>query len=252
MTDPTLSHVKILQRRENLRVRVTNALRAAVISGEMRPGELYSAPTLGARFGVSPTPVREAMLDLVREGLVVSLPNKGFRVTEVSDKDLEDMTRLRLLLEPPVVRQVATVIPLADLPALRALAEKIVTAAAAGNLIEYVDADRVFHLTLLGYSNNQRLLDIVSSLRAQTRLLGLRPLVESGQIIESAREHHEILDAIEAGASSKAEQVMRTHIGHVLDLWAANPEPVAPSQSPVPVDVPVARNGPVIHNSGIF
>src|SRR5439155_3131698 len=90
----------------SIRERVGRALRAAIVSGEMEPGTVYSAPSLGARFGVSATPVREAMIDLVREGLVEIVPNKGFRVTAIDEADLDQITELRLLIEPPVVRQV--------------------------------------------------------------------------------------------------------------------------------------------------
>lgn len=215
-----LPSVRRLAQRENLRDSVANALRAAVISGELKPGEVYSAPMLGARFGVSATPVREAMLDLVREGLVISLRNKGFRVTEMSDDDLDDLASLRLLIEPPTIRDVVPAIPPADLPRLRALAQDIVVAAEAGDLIAYIEADRVFHVTLLAYSGNQKLVDVVSDLRSQTRLLGLTPLVESGRLVQSAAEHHDLMDLVEAGDAEGAEQLMRRHIGHVRGLWA--------------------------------
>lgn len=215
-----LPSVRPLAQRENLRDSVANALRAAVISGELKPGEVYSAPMLGARFGVSATPVREAMLDLVREGLVISLRNKGFRVTEVSDADLDEVAAVRQLIEPPTIRDVVATIPAADYPRLRRLAEDIVVAAEAGDLIAYIEADRVFHVTLLAYSGNQKLVDVVSDLRSQTRLLGLTPLVESGRLVPSATEHHELLDLVEAGDGKGAEQLMRRHIGHVRGLWA--------------------------------
>ena len=218
-TEPMPS-VRRLAQRENLRDSVANALRAAVISGELKPGEVYSAPTLGARFGVSATPVREAMLDLVREGLVISLRNKGFRVTEVSDEDLDNVAAVRQLIEPPTIRDVVPVIPAADYPRLRRLAEDIVVAAQADDLIAYIEADRVFHVTLLAYSGNQKLVDVVSDLRSQTRLLGLTPLVESGRLLPSATEHHELMDLVEAGDGEGAEQLMRRHIGHVRGLWA--------------------------------
>ena len=216
-----LPSVRRLAQRENLRDSVANALRAAVISGELVPGEVYSAPMLSARFGVSATPVREAMLDLVREGLVISLRNKGFRVTEMSDDDLDNLAALRQLIEPPTIRDVVPAIPASDLPRLRALAQDIVVAAEAGDLIAYIEADRVFHVTLLAYSGNQKLVDVVSDLRSQTRLLGLTPLVESGRLAQSAAEHHELMDLVEAGDGEGAEQLMRRHIGHVRGLWAA-------------------------------
>jgi DNA-binding GntR family transcriptional regulator len=212
--------LRALGRRETLRERVRDALRAAVISGELEPGAVYSAPALGTRFGVSPTPVREAMLDLAKEGLVVAQPNKGFRITEVSEQDLDDIAAVRLLIEPPTVRDCTALIPEADLPHLRDLAQAIVDAVDRGDLVGYIRADHVFHLALLGYSGNRHLVEVVSGLRSRTRLLGLAPLLHSGRLGRSAAEHHELMDLVEARDATGAEELMRRHIGHVRGLWA--------------------------------
>jgi DNA-binding GntR family transcriptional regulator len=204
----------------SLRERIGRALRAAIISGEMQPGVVYSAPSLGARFGVSATPVREAMLDLVREDLVEIVPNKGFRVTEISEADLDQITQIRLLIEPPAVRQVTPIIPEEHFAELRQLAQNIVTSAHAGDLIEYTEADHIFHLRLISYANNPRMTNLVSDLRAQTRLFGLATLRESGQLIEVALEHDAIFDAIESRDQDAVESVMRAHISQVRGRWA--------------------------------
>ena len=224
MNVPSTPNLQALGQRETLRERVRDALRAAIISGELEPGVVYSAPTLGARFGVSPTPVREAMLDLAKEGLVVAQPNKGFRITEVSEQDLDNLAAVRLLIEPPTVRDCVPVIPEEDFPALRELAQAIVDAVERDDLVGYVRADHVFHLTLLGYSNNRHLVDVVSDLRTQTRLLGLSPLLQSGRLGHSAAEHHELMDLVEARDGAAAEELMRRHIGHVRGLWASGAE----------------------------
>lgn len=65
--------------RTSVRGQVLDALRAALVSGDLAPGEVYSGPALGERFGVSATPVREAMQQLAREGAVEVVPNRGFR-----------------------------------------------------------------------------------------------------------------------------------------------------------------------------
>lgn len=202
-----------------VRDRVRNVLRAAVISGELAPGELYPAPTLGARLGVSSTPVREAMFDLVTEGLVVVQPNKGFRVTEMSAADLDDIAAVRMLVEPPATGDVVPLVPVSCFPELRTLAEPIVAAASSADLVSYVEVDRVFHLRVLGYSGNAHLLDVVARLRAQTRLGGLRRLSEQGKLVDSAAEHHELLDLIEAGDAAGAESLMRRHIGQIRAEW---------------------------------
>ncbi|KAB8169877.1 FCD domain-containing protein [Streptomyces sp. 3MP-14] len=209
-----------LNKRERLREMVADALRAAVISGEMRPGAVYSAPTLSQMFGISATPVREAMLDLVREGMVEALPNKGYRVRIVPEEELDEVTHVRLLLEPPTVRDVVPLVPEADFPRLRELADAIVTAVREDDLVAYIHADRVFHLALLDYAGNSQLTTIVAELRLRTRLLGLTPLLESGQLESSALEHHELLDRIEARDAEGARSLMERHIGHVRGKWA--------------------------------
>jgi DNA-binding GntR family transcriptional regulator len=208
----------------NLRDRVSRALRAAIISGEMEPGTVYSAPSLAARFGVSATPVREAMLDLVREGMVTIVPNKGFRVTEVDDASLDQVTQIRQLLEPPVVGRVTPRVPAADLPGLRRMAQDIVDEAAAGDLVAYTEADREFHLRLLAYEGNPRLVELVAELRSQTRLLGLSAMLDSGALAENAREHLQLVDLVEARDAAGAEALMHAHIARTRTTWAGRAE----------------------------
>src|SRR2546423_7464911 len=147
--------VSVELQRTSLREQVGNALRAAMVSGTLRPGVIYSAPALAATFGVSATPVREAMLDLAKEGLVEAVRNKGFRITEVSERDLDELTELRLLIEVPTTARLAGRLDAAALAELRELAAAIEAGAAAGDLIGYLEADREFHLTLLGHTGNR-------------------------------------------------------------------------------------------------
>ncbi|OIJ62849.1 GntR family transcriptional regulator [Streptomyces mangrovisoli] len=208
-------------RKPSYRERVADALRAALITGELRPGEVYSAPGLATRFGISATPVREAMLDLAKEGLVDTVPNKGFRVTAVSERQLDEYTHVRALIEiPTTVALTATAAP----PALRALrpaAEEIVRAAEAGDLIAYVEADLSFHLGLLTLSGNGHLVEVVRDLRRRSRLYGLTALADAGRLRASAEEHLELLDALLARDEESVREVITRHLGHVRGLWAA-------------------------------
>lgn len=208
-------------RRSSYRERVADALRAALIAGELRPGEVYSAPSLAARFGVSATPVREAMLDLAKEGLVDTVPNKGFRVTVVSDRQLDEYTQIRALIEIPTVAGLARTADRVSLEALRPAAREIVAAAAAGDLIAYVEADTRFHLGLLALAGNAHLVEVVADLRKRSRLYGLTALVEADRLHASAEEHLELLDALLERDETAVHAVMSRHLGHVRGLWAA-------------------------------
>ncbi|MEW2301541.1 GntR family transcriptional regulator [Streptomyces sp. NPDC006655] len=208
-------------RRPNYRERVVDVLRAALIAGELRPGEVYSAPGLAPRLGVSATPVREAMLELVKEGMVEIVPNKGFRVTAVSEKQLDEYTHVRSLIEIPTTAGLAATADPADLEALRPVAQEIVGSALKGDLIAYVEADLTFHLGLLALAGNDHLVEVVRDLRRRSRLFGLTALVRAGRLTASAEEHLELLDALLARDEEAVREVMTRHLGHVRGLWAA-------------------------------
>lgn len=213
--------------RASLREQITEVLRGAVITGSMRSGEIFSAPSLAERFGVSATPVREAMLDLAKEGLIEAVRNKGFRVTEPTDAQLDDVTELRMLIEVPTCAELARRYSAGwagTVAELRTVAEAIVGHAEGRDLIAYIEADRRFHLGLLGLAGNAELVSVVGQLRARSRLYGLQRLAREGTLGRSAAEHIELLDAITDGDADRAAEVMRRHIHHVRGLWAGRPD----------------------------
>jgi DNA-binding GntR family transcriptional regulator len=207
--------------RQNVRDQIAQALRASLVAGEMRPGVVYSAPTLAERFGVSPTPVREAMLDLVKEGLVTAVRNKGFRVTELSERDLDEITEVRALIEVPTVGRVAASPVGAE--ELRPLAEAVVAAAERRDILGYIEADQVFHLELLALGGNAHLVEVVRELRHRSRLYGVPSLAERGELLPSAREHLRLLDLVTGNDVAGAETLMRHHLRHVRGIWASPP-----------------------------
>jgi DNA-binding GntR family transcriptional regulator len=212
--------------RERLRDQVAHALRAALIAGELKPGQVYSAPGLAEDFGISATPVREAMLDLAREGLVEPVRNKGFRVTEVDERDLDQYSEIRMLIEVPMIGRITRSASPEELESLRPVAQQIVAAARAHDLIGYLEADRRFHLSLLALGGNDRLVETVGDLRKRSRLYGLTALDEGDRLIPSAEEHIELLDLMVAGDAEGAERCMSRHLGHVRSLWAEGEQKV--------------------------
>jgi DNA-binding GntR family transcriptional regulator len=212
----------------SLREQVERALEAALVSGELQPGVIYSAPGLAERFGVSATPVREAMLDLVRDGFVVVVRNKGFRVLEVSEDDLDRIFEIRLLLEVPTAARAAAVLTPAAFEVLADLATEIVSAASRKDVIGYLDADHRFHLELVGSLGNDRLTDLVDRYRRQTRLFGLGELARTGRLIASAYEHHQLLATLQARDAEATTRLMTAHIRHTRGLWAGRDEDTTP------------------------
>ncbi|GAA0462706.1 GntR family transcriptional regulator [Paractinoplanes deccanensis] len=221
MTSPLIGPLRTTG---SFRQTVEEAVAAAIISGEFEPGTMLTAPTLAARFDVSATPVREALLNLEKRGFVEIARNKGFRVTEVSEQELEQIVQIRQWLEAPPMRLLAGKLDRPALAGLRIEAEQIVNSAAASALQSYLAADTDFHLHLLSLTGNDRLVSLVRDLRQQTRLVGLATMLGTPELSRSAAEHHTLIDLLEAGEGAAAEGLMRVHIGHVTGWWSGRPE----------------------------
>lgn len=212
-----------LKRDDSLRDRALRILRQAIVSGEIQAGEIYSATGLARRLEVSVSPVREAMLTLVNAGIMEPVRNRGFRVAELRQGDLDEILELRVLLEIPAMRALASV----DLSDERSRLEDLVRAnevcADAGDVNQFLATDRAFHLCLIEHYGNQRLADTVANLRDQTRLYGLKD-TNIHTLAAAAAEHRAILEALLGHDEEKVGTLLSAHLDHIRREWASAPK----------------------------
>jgi DNA-binding GntR family transcriptional regulator len=214
-----------LVRPSTLSALAREAILVRIVTGDITAGRVYSAPVLAGVLGVSVTPVREALLELAAAGLVEAVPNKGYRIVDLTQDDLDEILEVRLMLEVPATAEVARRGTAAgQLDRFRALAGDIEQHAQDGDVPTFLEADREFHLGLLDTLGNSRLTDIVSRLRYQARLYGLTELAERGELKESAQEHGKLLDAISADDPAGAAAIMAHHLQHTRGIWAGKTE----------------------------
>jgi DNA-binding GntR family transcriptional regulator len=211
----------------SLREQALAVIRQQMVTGEIVPGEIYSAAALAEKLGVSNSPVREAMLALVQQGLMEAVRNRGFRVIPLSVADRNNIFELRMMLEVPSMGRVAALgLVRGHEKRYEQLAASIVSSEAQGDLVVYLENDRQFHLGLLSLLDNPQLTHIVENLRDQTRLYGLKALSESGLLAASAEEHGPILDALVAGDRKVAEKLMTEHLSNVQHEQTGGLSPV--------------------------
>ena len=204
----------------SLREQARQVIRGLIITGQMQPDQLYSVPRLATDLGVSATPVREALLDLAREGLLEPVRNRGFRVVSLSSSELNDIFAIRVLLEVPVVAEIARArLTPAQTEQLRDLAEATKRAADDGNLIEFLETDRQFHIGLVATLGNKPLADLVETLRDRVRLHGFKNGATREHIAQSASEHFQLLDALSKHDEAGAAAVMRRHLERSRHVW---------------------------------
>lgn len=211
----------------NLRDQALAILKLRLVSGDLAPGQIYSAASLAAELGVSNSPVREAMLTLVNQGLMETVRNRGFRVTPLSDTERQNIYDLRVLLEIPSMARLATmkdkVVERSD--EFMQIAADMVGCARIGDVVGYLEYDRQFHIGLLEILDNDHLVSIVSNLRDQTRQYGLRALSERGLLVRSAEEHQPILDSLVSGNEERTIELMTNHLSHLVGDWAGGEAP---------------------------
>ncbi|MGK9461944.1 GntR family transcriptional regulator [Streptomyces sp. G6] len=214
-SEPPAPRPRVLVQRSSVRGQVLDALRDALMAGELRPGEVYSAPALGERFGVSATPVREAMQQLAVEGAVEVVPNRGFRVVRRGDRELAELAEVRALLEVPVWLRLARTVPAERWARLRPLAEATVRAASSGCPATYAEADRAFHRAVLSLAGNEQLVGVAGDLhrRAQWPRAGTPAGRGRADLIADAHEHTALLDALIAGDQDVVRALVGEHFG---------------------------------------
>ncbi|MET8855643.1 GntR family transcriptional regulator [Streptomyces sp. NPDC004579] len=205
--------VRPVVQRASVRGQILDALRTALVSGELAPGEVYSAPALGERFGVSATPVREAMQQLALEGAVEVVPNRGFRVIERGTREVAELAEIRGLIEVPVMLRLARTVPAARWAELRPLAEATVRAASSGCRATYAESDRSFHRAVLALAGNAQLVRIADDLhrRAQWPLVGGPVSRGRADLVADAAEHTALLDALIAEDLTVVQALVREH-----------------------------------------
>jgi DNA-binding GntR family transcriptional regulator len=195
----------------NLREQVLQQVRSEIISGESAPGAMYSVPNLAAALGVSTTPVREALLELSRSGLIEPLRNRGFKVVAPTLSQLRNLFDLRELLEVYAV-ELAALKRRKDLASLRLLADEVGRAVNSGDVAEYLKADRRFHQGLVELADNELLTENVLALRDKMRLYGINTSSGQERQRESIAEHYRFIELVDIGDAESAKALMKNHI----------------------------------------
>lgn len=205
-----------IQREPSLREQVLRSLRFALFTARFPAGHTFSVPALADEFGVSATPVREAVLDLVQRGLVEVVPAKGFRVVDPSPRTIRETVELRRMIEVPCTVALAGTLDELALDELRTLALRTVEQAERGDVAAFVETDYDFHRAVLARAGNDTLLEVVEDLRNRARVHLALLVAEGLWTPEVAREHVALVDALAAGDRVEAERVVQLHISRSL------------------------------------
>ncbi len=198
---------------------VAEQMRQRIFRRELEPGSWIDELKIAEEFGISRTPLREALKVLATEGLVTMKVRRGAYVTEVSQQDLADVYHLLSLLESDAAAVVATQATDAELKELQALHKALEAAAKPGkaNTEEFFTVNERFHMRLLEIANNRWRDQMVADLRKVMKLNRHNSLLKTGRIAESLAEHQAIMAALLARDAGRTQECMRAHFANGLE-----------------------------------
>jgi len=195
-----------------LYVQVADRLRGRILAHTLAPGSWIDEQALAADFGISRTPLREALKVLAAEGLVTMKLRRGAYVTEVSERDLAEVYQLLALLESDaaaVAASEATEAQIIELEALHAQLE-----ASVADRDRFFAANERFHMHLLQVADNRWRIQVVADLRKVMKLNRHHSLFKQGRLDASLKEHRRIMAALKARDATRVRQLMQQHFAN--------------------------------------
>ena len=196
---------------------VADQLRVRIFAHELAPGTWIDEQTLAKEFGISRTPLREAIKVLAAEGLITMKLRRGAYVTEVNRGDLEQIFTILSLLEGEAAKEAASNAKEKDLNDLDDMHLRLEKAAADRNLDQFFEINVRFHERIIAIANNPWMTGVIADLRKVLKLQRKDSLSRTGRLQSSLSEHREILKALLKRDPIAAEQAMRTHLARGLE-----------------------------------
>lgn len=191
---------------------VAERLRQRIFAHELPPGTWIDEQKLAEQYGISRTPLREALKVLASEGLVTLKPRRGCYVTEISGQDLDDIFPLMAMLEGRCAAEAVKKAKAADVQALNAIHEQLEASARDGRIDAFFEANQEFHRKIQELAGNRWMLTVIQDLRKVLKLSRLHSLSLEGRLQQSLEEHRAIMSAFSGGHHAAAEKAMHDHL----------------------------------------
>lgn len=197
---------------ESLAKMAYEAIRKSILSGQWKIGELYNEKAIASDLGISRTPVREALLELAAQDLIIFLPRRGLMVNRFTRRDVDEIFELRKAIELAAVEKITLASPPFDLFEIEESLLKQRKAAKEKDYLAFMEADRIFHTRFSELTNNRRLIAVLENLRDMMHVMGVKALALEGRALKVIEEHQTIFEAVSKGNCEEARRAMACHL----------------------------------------
>jgi DNA-binding GntR family transcriptional regulator len=197
---------------ESLAKMAYEAIRKSILSGQWKIGELYNEKAIAADLGISRTPVREALLELASQDLIIFLPRRGLMVNRFTRRDVDEIFELRKAIELAAVEKITATSPPFDLFEIEESLLSQRKAVKQKDYLAFMEADRLFHTRFSELTNNRRIIAILENIRDMIHVMGAKALALEGRALEVIEEHQTIFEAVKKGNIEEARKAMAYHL----------------------------------------
>jgi len=211
--EPLADSMTSLERSSTLKERAYQQIKSGLLSGKLPHDTIASVPLIAKKLGISRTPVREAFLDLEKEGLIRILPKKGAVANRISPEGKHEIFLIRDALESAVVARLADSITDGQIAALRKIIERHKeTPRGEAGWDDFILVDREFHLSMASFAGFGKIREILTNIRDLMELIGREALSSHGRREHIFKEHEKILAALEKRNEREARKAIRHHL----------------------------------------
>jgi DNA-binding GntR family transcriptional regulator len=213
-----------ISRTKSLKEKAYDILKELILTGRLEQGKLHNEKRLAEVLGVSRTPVREALLELSREGMVSFVPSKGVKVLKITPKQVQEVFELRRIIEGYIIKSIPKQLTPVDLKKIEKILGKQDRSASKDEELSFIEMDKEFHLFMASKMGNQQIETILQNLRDQIHLMGIRAIKDQSRSQQVLKEHQRIFSALKKKDGKRAHEELMKHLNNtekiLIDILA--------------------------------
>ena len=207
-----------ISRTKSLKEKAYDILKELILTGRLEQGKLHNEKRLAEVLGVSRTPVREALLELSREGMVSFVPSKGVKIRKITTKQVKEVFELRRIIEGYIIKSISKQLTPADLKKIEKILSKQDRSASKDEEVTFIEMDKEFHLFMASKMGNEQIETILQNLRDQIHLMGIRAIKDSPRSQQVLKEHQRIFSALKKKDAKRSHDELMRHLNNTEEI----------------------------------
>jgi DNA-binding GntR family transcriptional regulator len=204
--------IQPIVKEETTKERAYKTIKNSILKGQIPENEIFTEVQLAEMLNTSRTPVREAILDLSKEGLIVAIPRKGLQVRKITRSELEQIFLLRISIEGEVIKALTESITNEQLKFLEEIYDLQEEAMREQDNDKFINLDQEFHLNLARFVEYHLVEQVLLNLHDLTKLIGLQAIQKQNRMEEVLQEHRNIINAMKVKDKDLAKELMVDHL----------------------------------------